>query len=284
MDFVPHTGSNSQREGSILKYQGFLLLLISLFIIILPASIAAETNSLRSFDDIFPSLDESQKKEAFSEEGTIRSVKKNEALEFLPAPGSGIDLYGTVMRSNPSYLAESLLVIPYQGKVFTGLDAYNALGKISDLKGRLYHSHTRDAEVALFQEAVRLENEKSGKAVPDPLPARELPNAETVFIRLKDVNFGNTYYRTDMSVTPFGLTYKITNTRNITYLLFTVLREDKFNSILYIEPLTDGMLIYSMAGADASDFISSMIDIPSAISKRLLVFLSWIKDNLKSST
>jgi len=267
-----------------LKYQGFLLLLISLFIIILPASIAAETNSLRSFDDIFPSLDESQKKEAFSEEGTIRSVKKNEALEFLPAPGSGIDLYGTVMRSNPSYLAESLLVIPYQGKVFTGLDAYNALGKISDLKGRLYHSHTRDAEVALFQEAVRLENEKSGKAVPDPLPARELPNAETVFIRLKDVNFGNCYYRTDMSVTPFGLTYKITNTKNITYLLFTVLREDKFNSILYIEPLTDGMLIYSMAGADASDFISSMIDIPSAISKRLLVFLSWIKDNLKSST
>jgi hypothetical protein len=255
------------------------LLFLSLFILFLPVGIGAEANSLRSFSKLFPSLGESQKKEAFSEEGTIRSVKKNEALEFLPAYGSG-----TVMRSNPTYLAESLLVIPYQGRAFTGLDAYNALGKISDLKGRLYHSHTRDAYVPLFQEATRLENEKSGKAVPDPIvPTRELPNTETVFIRLKDINFGNCYYRTDMSVMPFGLTYKITNTKNITYLLFTVLKEEKFTSILYIEPLTEGMLIYSMAGADASDFIASMIDIPSAISKRLLVFLSWIKDNLKTT-
>jgi len=259
-----------------LKY----LLFLFLFILFLPADIGAETNSLRSFSDLFPSLGEDQKKEAFSEEGTIRSVKKNEALEFLPVSGSGIDLYGTIMRSNPTYLAESLLVIPYQGKVFTKLDAYNALGKISDLKGRLYHSHTRDAYVPLFQEATRLENAKSSKAVQDPMPSRELPNAETLFIRLKDINFGNCYYRTDMSVTPFGLTYKITNTKNITYLLFTVLKEDKFNSILYMEPLTEGMLIYSMAGADASDFIASMIDIPSAISKRLMVFLSWINDNL----
>jgi hypothetical protein len=260
----------------------FIVLLFYSFLlfIFLPASIAADDNSLRSFGELFPSLGEGQKKEAFSEEGTIRTVKKNEALEFLPAPNTGIDLYGTVMRSNPAYLAESLLVIPYQGKVFTRLDAYNALGKVSDLKGRLYHSHTRDAYVPLFQEATRLENAKSSKAVPDPLPSRELPNSETVFIRLKDINFGNCYYRTDFSVTPFGLTYKITNTKNITYLLFTVLREEKFTSILYLEPLTEGMLVYSMAGADASDFISGMVDIPSAISKRLMVFLSWINDNL----
>jgi len=268
-----------------LKYRIFVLLFISSFIFFLLPHIAAEqaeANSLRSFSELFPSLGESRKKEAFSEDGTIRSTKKNEALEFLPAPGSGIDLYGTVMKTNPTYLAESLLVIPYQGKVLSRLDAYNALGKISGLKGRLYRSHTRNAEVPLFQEAARLENEKSNRAVPDPLPARELPGSETLFIRLKDVNFGNSYYRTDMSVTQFGLTYKITNTKNLTYLLFTVLREEKFCSILYIEPLTEGMLIYSMAGAGASDFIAGRIDIPSAISKRLLVFLSWIKDNLKS--
>jgi hypothetical protein len=284
VDFVPHSGGNPQGKGSILKYRIFFPpLFLFFFILFLPASIAAETNSLRSFGELFPYLGEDRKREAFSEEGAIRSVKKNEVLEFLPAPGSGIDLYGTVMKINPAYLAESLLVIPYQDKVFTRLDAYNALGKVSDLKGRLYRSHTRNAEVPLFQEAVRLENEKSGRAVPDPIPARELPNAETVFIRLKDINFGNSYYRTDMSVTPFGLTYKITNTKNLTYLLFTVLREEKFSSILYIEPLTEGMLVYSMAAADASDFIAGIVDIPSAISKRLLVFLSWIRDNLKTS-
>ena len=259
------------------------VLFFYLLIFFLPSSIKADSMEayyLRSFGELFPSLGESRKKEAFSSEGTIRSVKKNEALEFLPAPNSGIDLYGIVMKTNPTYLAESLLVIPYQGRVLSKLDAYNALGKISGLKGRLYRSHTRNAEVPLFLEATRLENEKSGKAVPDPLPARELPDSETLFIRLKDVNFGNSYYRTDMSAAQFGLTYKIINTKNLTYLLFTVLREEKFSSILYIEPLNEGMLVYSMAGADASDFIANRIDIPSAISKRLLVFLGWINDNL----
>jgi len=263
-----------------LKNRGFILLYSFLFIIFFPVSNAAADNSLRSLGDLFPSLSEERKKEAFSEDGTIRTVKKNEALEFLPSPNSGINIYETLMKANPAYLAESLLIIPYQGKLLTKLDAYNALGKISDLKGRLYHSSTRDAFVPLFQEATRLENAKSSKAVPDPLPAVELPNTETLFIRLKDVNFGNCYYRTDMHVMPSGLTYKISNIKNITYLFFTVLPEEKFNSILYIEPLSDGMLIYSMAGADASNFISNMIDIPSAISKRLMVFLSWIRDNL----
>ena len=266
-----------------MKHRFIIFLYYFLFIIYFSASVTAEGNSLRSFGELFPSLGEDQKKEAYSEDGTIRTVRKNEALEFLPALNSGINLYETVMKTNPTYLAESLLVIPYQGRVFTRLDAYNALGKISDLKGRLYHSHTRDAYVPLFQEATMLENVKSNKAVPDPLPALELPNSETVFIRLKDINFGNCYYRTDLSVTPFGLTYKITNTKNITYLLFTVLREEKFTSILYLEPLTEGMLIYSMAGADASDFIANMIDIPSAISKRLMVFLGWIKDGLRTA-
>ena len=58
------------------------------------------------------------------------------------------------------------------------------------------------------------------------------------------------------------------------------MKENKFTAVLYMEPLTDGMLVYSMAGADASDFAANRIDIPSAISKRLAVFIGWIRDNL----
>jgi hypothetical protein len=60
------------------------------------------------------------------------------------------------------------------------------------------------------------------------------------------------------------------------------MKEEKFSAILYMEPLTEGMLVYSVAGADASDFIASKIDIPSAISKRLAVFIGWISDDLKT--
>lgn len=252
--------------------------LFFLLCVILPAT--AKANSLRSFDEIFPGIGENRKDELFSEQGLIRSIEKNEALEFLPSPVSGIDLHSAVMKSKPSYLAESLLVVPYQGKILTKLDAYNALGNIRDLKGRLYRSHTRKAEVPLFEDATRLESEKKHNPIPDPGAASLLPVSETVFIRLKDINFGNSFYRGDVSVNPHGITYKLSNFKNITYLFFTVMKEDKFSAVLYMEPLAEGMLIYSMAGADTSDFIASKIDIPSAISKRLAIFIDWIRDGL----
>jgi hypothetical protein len=241
-------------------------------------------NSVRSFDELFPKLGETGKREIFSQNGIIRSIARNESLDFIPAPGTGINILDAVLKTNPSYLAESLLVIPYQEKTLDRLDSYNALGKIRDLKGRLYHSHTRNAEVPLFFVSTRIESENKTSPLPDPPPSTKLPVSETVYIRLKDVNFGNSYYRANISADTHGLTYTLTNTRKLSYLLFTVMKEEKFLAVLYMEPLTEGMLIYSMAGADASDFIASKIDIPSAITKRLAVFVGWIRDGLKTYT
>ena len=262
-----------------------LFLIFSLFPSFLqgqmPFSSQNQSDSLRSFSEIFPNISGNQKIEAFSEEGLIRSLEKNESLELIPSRNSGINLYETIMKENLSYLAESILILPYSGKTLDKLDAYNALGKIRDLKGRLYHSHTRDADVPLFEDATRIESARKNNPVPDPAFSKELPSSEIIYIRLKDINFGNCFYRGEVSVSPFGVTYSLKNFKAITYLLFTVMKEEKFSAILYMEPITEGMLIYSVAGADASDFIAKRVDIPSAISKRLAVFIGWISDGLK---
>ena len=244
---------------------------------------AQSSPGLRSFSQLFPLLGEPIKREVFSQDGYIRSLEKNQtSLELIPEPNSGIDLYSEVMKSNPSYLSESLLVIPYSGKTLNKLDSYNALGKISDLKGRLYHSYTRDAYIPLFEEATRLDSTRRNSAISDPPPSAVLPSSETVYVRLKDVNFGNTFYRADVSSGPYGIIYRLTNFRNISYLLFTVMKEEKFCAVLYLEPLAEGMLVYSMAGADTTDFIANKIDIPSAIEKRLSVFIDWVSDGVKA--
>jgi len=236
---------------------------------------------LRSFDELFPGLGAEQRKEVFSEDGFIHSLDKNEPLGLIPASGSGINLRGAIMVKQPSYLAESLLVVPYPGRTLTMLDAYNALGKIRDLKGRLYHSHTRNAEIPLFEDATRIESAKKTNPIPDPQDAKTLPSSETVYIRLKDVNFGNSYYRAEFSTGPYGVSYNLTNFKNLSYLLLTVMKEESFTAILYMEPLAEGMLVYSVAGADASDFIANRISLPSAIEKRLAVFIGWISDGIK---
>ena len=45
--------------------------------------------------------------------------------------------------------------------------------------------------------------------------------------------------------------------------------------------MAEGMLVYSMAGADASDFVANRVNIPSAIAKRLAIFIGWIGDGLQ---
>lgn len=235
----------------------------------------------RSFDDIFPLLKESQKKEAFSEIGIIRSPKSGEDMELSPVPNSGIDLPNMILSKKFPYLTESLLVVPYRGNPLRILDAYNALGKIRDLKGRVYHSHTRDSDIPLFEDAVRLESAKKNNPIPDPPPAASLPSLDTVYIRLKDVNFGNSFYRAEISPNGRGLLFYLTNYKTISYLLFPVMKEEKFIAYLYMEPLKEGMLVYSVAGTDVSDFISKKIHVPSAISKRLAIFIDWISEGLR---
>jgi hypothetical protein len=235
----------------------------------------------RPFDDIFPYLDRDKKEQVFSEGGVIRSFRSGGSWEFNPSPSSGIDLQSRIMRKGPAYIVESLTVVPYSGRPLGILDAYNVLGKVRDLKGRLYHSATRNADIPLFEDATRLESSRRTGAIPDPPAASTLPSPETVYIRLKDVNFGNSYYRADISSDSYGLLYSLTNFKSITYLFFSVMKEEKFNALMYLEPLEEGMLVYSVAGTDVSDFVASKIDISSAVGKRLAVFIDWVAGGIR---
>ena len=236
-------------------------------------------NLQRNFDNLFPGLNPDFRNAAFSD-GVIRTITKGESFRIFPSALSGIDLQSRISEKGCHYITESLIVIPNREKPYVLLDAYNALGQIRGLKGRLYSSHTRGQDVPLFEDAVRLESDRRNNPIPDPPPALSIPSRETVYIRLRDVNFGNTFYRAEITPHGNGLLYNLTNYRNISYLFFTIMREEKFSAWLYMEPIEEGMLIYSVAGTDVTDFVASIVDIPSAISKRLLVFVDWVNDGL----
>jgi len=241
-------------------------------------------SQLRSFNDIFPSIGDNIRSSIFSENGYVRSSQRENNFNiFANQQGVRLDpqLVNNVLNRNPGYIVESIIIQNTQRSV-TLLDVYNAVSSVSKLKGRLYSSHTRNREIPLFEEATRIVSQKQTTAVPDPSPAVNLPQEETIFIRLKDVNFGNTYYRGEMALVQNGLRFTLLNFRNITYLLIPVIREEKFIAQLYIEPIREGILIYSIAGADISDFVASKIDIDSAISKRLSVITAWAADGLKN--
>jgi hypothetical protein len=240
----------------------------------------------RGFDDIFPNLSLDTRNAAFSESGYVRSGERSSGFELIGGgtrAGIDIQIINGVMSKNPGYIVESILVIPGAPGSVTLLDVYNALGNIRDLSGRLYNSETRNQAIPLFEDATRIRSERQTTAIPDPPPARTLPRTETVFIRLKDSNFGNSYYRGEMSLNQNGLCYSLTNFRNLTYFLIPVIREGRFTAQLYFEPINEGVLIYSIAGADVSDFVASRIHMPSAIAKRLEVITTWAAEGISGT-
>jgi hypothetical protein len=232
----------------------------------------------RSFDDLFPGLDPAQKRQAFSgilTETTVRDFY----LRMPPAGEPGTKIAGFVLGDiRPACLVEFLTVVPYLDAPLDLLNLYNALGGIRNLSGRLYHSATRDENVPLFENATRIQGPKNSATLPDPEDSTVLPATDRVYIRLKDVNFGNSYYQGDISFASGALFYGLTNFRSLSYGIIPVIKEGNFIAQFYLEPLAEGILVYSAATAEVGGFIADMVDVSSAIRKRIEVILSWLID------
>jgi len=250
----------------------------------LPAQ-TAPVPGRRSFNDIFPGIAPAVRNSAFSNEGYAKSAENIPASSLVGSGRGGIppQIIESVFEKKPGFLVESIKVIPGTDGKYSLLDVYNALGKIRGLKGRLYHSHTRNEDVPLFEEVTRIESPRKNTPVADPPLASRVPASETIYMRLKDANFGNSFYRGDITLFQRGLRYSLTNNKNISYYFIPVIKEERFTVQLYFEVISEGILIYSLAGADVSDFVSSKIDMPSAINKRLAVIISWVAEGITNT-
>ena len=234
----------------------------------------------RKFSDIFPNLPDEISNSIFNENGYIKTTEKPSITDIIGNYNNNLDkeIFNKILNKSPNFIVEHLLIIPHNRTI---LEVYNALGNIRDLKGRNYSSFTRGENIPLFEDATRIESAAKNTPIADPGPSSFVPNNETIYIKLKDANFGMSYYRGDMSLNQYGLKYILSNNKSLTYLFIPVIKEENFTAQLYFEPITEGILLYSIAGVDVSNFISNRIHIPSAISKRIEVIISWVSDGLK---
>jgi len=239
----------------------------------------------RAFNDIFPNLGRNERSDIFDGTGFVKTNTKKNGFDIIDGnyTAVGIDpvILNKILSVDPGYLVESISIIPGKPEEITLLDIYNALGNIRNLKGKLYSSHTRKQLVPLFEEATRIASEKQTTPIPDPPPSKSIPQEETVYIKLKDINFGNSYYRAEVKLVQNGLYYTLTNYKSLSYIFVPVIKEGNFIAMLYFELIKEGVLIYGFGGINISDFFASKISVNSAISKRLGVIISWAADGIQ---
>jgi len=237
----------------------------------------------RTFNEIFPDIKEDIKTAAFSSASYTGSGQKSAGFELIGKSRNTAlnpQILNLVLNKNPRFLLETIFVIPSKPGAVNLLDIYNVLGNIQSINNVKYSNSSQKKEPPVFENVTRIINEKQTTPIADPPPSRILPYIEIMYIKLKDINFGNSYYRSQIMPIQNGLSYTLTNFKNISFLFIPVIKEEKFIAQLYIEPINEGILFYIIAGADISDFLTSRINIDSAINKRLSVFISWAVDGI----
>jgi len=234
---------------------------------------------IRSLDTIFPYLSQRQRITAMSSNGLRNYFLREESPTLFPNPDLGIDLLGSVMRKNPSHLIEALAIVPYNGRELDLLDIYNALGRIEKIKDQSVTLNGNPFYV--FTESTRIESTRNRRAISDPMPAVMLPFSETMYLRLKENTLGNLFIRGDISISMYGITYSMTNFTDIRYFLIPIMRTERFITIIYLEPVTEGILIYSITGFYLPGFIADRVNLNPNINRRIRIFINWITDGLR---
>jgi hypothetical protein len=238
---------------------------------------------MRTFDEIFPDINKDIREAAFTSQSYVRSGQKSAGFVLIGSNRNTAlnpQILNFVLNKSPRFLLESIFVIPITHGSVNLIDIYNALGNIQGINKLWQSSDPQRKDPPVFENVTRIVSEKRTTPIPDPPPSKIIPYTETMYIKLKDINFGNSYYRSQIIPIQNGLSYTLTNFKNISFLFIPVIREEKFIAQLYIEPINEGVLFYIIAGADISDFLTSRINIDSAINKRLSVFISWAVDGI----
>ncbi|GHV86366.1 hypothetical protein AGMMS50230_19740 [Spirochaetia bacterium] len=233
----------------------------------------------RSVTALFPRSSTEQLGEALLPKGYLYYGTRKESPTLLPETPGTIFISKASLGPNPGFFVEALRIVPR--KNINPLSVYQALEKIQGLKGKTYHSVTRNRDIPLFEDAVRIEGPKKTRVfLPDPPPAQTLPPEETMYVRLTDANFGHCYYEISLKTSQEGILCKIINVKSLTFGPIPVMKEKTFTALLYIEPIQEGLAVYCLAGAEVSDFIAKYVDISSALNKRMDVFVSWLLDGI----
>jgi hypothetical protein len=253
-------------------------------ILFLSSFIFADVSKDLTIEGLFPDTSEAilQKARNGAYSHSIKAASSGEMAAALTIkPVGGINIDWSRFKGAPVNIIENLLLLKNDNPV-TKLDVYNALCKIRALQGKEYFSSTRGRRTALFEEASRVTGENNLKKQNDPPPSASFPSDETIFIMVKDVNFGNCYYRAEIKTHDSGIQYSLMNFKNINYLFIPVIKTGNLIIQLYIEPLNEGVLIYGLSCVAAANFADKQVDIPSAIQKRLDLIYEWISDNIKT--
>lgn len=160
------------------------------------------------------------------------------------------------------------------------LTVYNILRSISRMQGIEYFSERRNRMRVLFEESHAISQPDDMTPVPDPHTGR-IADTDIVYARQKDGTFGDHVYEITYRRLSNGLMLDLTNLERLRFGFFPAVSERGMRILIYVTPIQGGVLIYSMALADAPGIPGLAGRIAISFENRLNAVVNWLASELR---
>ncbi len=218
--------------------------------------------------DVFNSkLSSAERKKLENGEILIRSIGKASNMSLNPVNTGTKKVINTITDLNPAYLAEVIQVRPYKGNEHLLDELQPLLLDIEGYVGIPYYSEAYDRYYDLYSSAKVLSK-----------------NIQTNTGKLNaDLNmspFGNINVDIAFTKTSSDLLYTMTNTKNVKYQGFNIVKPGNMQSLVYVFRHGDNIVLYGVGGVDAMSVFFMRDRIETAFINRIKSFCSFLFEKI----
>lgn len=197
---------------------------------------------------------------------------RNSAEARLPTTGStGVKLAALADLPGPTVKVESASLARVSvGAGFSLSEIAERLLDVETLSGVTYYSERKKGIAVLFDDVYRVDAPGSLKKSAGPVAGPESS------IHLKDSNFGSSWYSLKIETSDEGLSLSLANARPLNFAVLRAFGEQGVRMSVEIVPVREGVYIASMCVAEPSKAAASLVDMYSAMEKRLKAVQGWV--------
>lgn len=237
-----------------------------------------------SLDQALPGLVKAELTELRTGETLIAWPTGAGDLRFPPLGPAGLALRALPERFKaPVYIESAFFLKEIALDPRKRLEAINALLDVDSLSGVTYYSERKNGIAVLFDNVYRVENPGSIKRLP-PLVLQAPPSSLETFIHLRDSNFGASWYALGFEWIGDGLLISLENRRPLSFMMIRAFSTDSVRMRVVVLPVEEGVYVAAICAAAPERVIASMVDMYSAMEKRLRAVQGWVVAKIREAS
>ncbi|MBB6478995.1 DUF6675 family protein [Spirochaeta isovalerica] len=258
-------------------------ILLTAIAIISLSTIHAQQSKDSSSDRILSKLNAEEMDELKREGVVFRLGRTRRGLFYTPETGLADNIVLRHDSIDPDVTVEAFFSVPYpydmpETQIDRDLILYNIVREVSHISGVQYWSRTKERYRTLFEDVYVVGEDK--KPLYD-MPVFEIPEYDSFEIHMKEANLGRDYYLAEYRYDGRNMSFSLTNTSNVTFLL-KVVGSENMQIDLLLMPGEEEILIYGYCGVKLANpgFVNKIMDPYSSFFRRLYAMEIWFENSL----